>query len=154
VDDEEEEEHVEGPPSWLWRWLLVTALLGGAVPVILTAVVYIAVAGFTLRDEFGMAIPFIFGGLALIIGVPTGVFAIAYLLLRSYWMRRTFYAFGATIWTLSPALLSWKEDLALPETLLLLLVFMMLGTGVSALFVRIVDGRGPSIRPETAEIAM
>lgn len=131
-------------PRW-WRWLLGLVVLGAGVPLALTVLLNVAVAGANLGSGYGMSVP-VFFGIASATTIPlTVLFALLYWRLRATRDRRFLVRAGALLWGIGGGAASSVFGAEPGAAVVSFPLFALVGAAASYGFILIADGReGPA----------
>ena len=128
------------PPRW-WRWLAGIVVLCVGVPLLLTLLLNVVVAGGNLGSGYGMSVP-----LALAVSGATTVplivvFAVVYWRLRGARDSRSLVTVGAVLWGVGGGAASSIFGAEPGAVVVSFPLLALAGAAASYLFILIADGR-------------
>lgn len=127
------------PLRW-WRWLLGLAMLCAGVPVLLTLLLNVAVAGGNLGNEFGMSVPLVLTVMAATTVPLILLFAIVYWWLRGTRDRQFLVKVGAILWGVVGGVASSIFGTEPGAVVVTFPLIALVGAAASWLFILIADG--------------
>jgi len=131
------------PPRW-WRWALALGLLSVVVPLLLTLLLGVAVAGSNFYSGYGLSLPFVLG-VATAATVPLMLlFAVVYWHLRGSRDRAFLVKLGAVLWGVGGGLASSVFGAEPGAIFISFPLIALVGAGASHLFILIADGTARS----------
>ena len=127
------------PLRW-GRWLLGIAVLGAAVPVLLTLLLNVAVAGGSLGSGSGLSVPSALAVSAAVTLPLIFLFAVVYWNLRTSRDRRFLVKLGAMLWGVGGGAASSVFGAEPGAVLVSFPLIALVGAAASHLFILIADG--------------
>ncbi|MEQ8817043.1 MAG: hypothetical protein RLO51_14540 [Thalassobaculum sp.] len=128
------------PLGWR-RWLLGIAVLGAAVPLLLTLLLNVAVAGSKLGSGSGLSVPSALAVSAAVTLPLIILFAVLYRRLRASRDRRFLVKLGAILWGVGGGAASSVFGAEPGAVLVSFPLIALVGAAASYLFILIADGR-------------